>query len=190
MQFELFGHEFGIMYLLSQIFALLATLFSLYAFQRRRKVQILNYTVIAAACGALHYLFLGAWSGVATKTVGTARNMVAAYETSQQKTFKIVPLVFVLFYIVAGILAYESPISFLPVIAACIYTVAIYFGDAKKIRYVAALTTFLWLIYGVYVVSIVGVLSDVVFIINDLVAIYRYRKDKKRKRRKSRAKKH
>ena len=91
----------------------------------------------------------------------------------------------------AGILTYEAPISFLPVIAASIYTVAIYFGDAKKIRYVAVLTAFLWLVYGIYVFSIVGVLAEAIFIVNDLVAIYRYRKDKKRRKRtKNKIKKH
>lgn len=184
MQLELFGKEIGMMYLLSQIFALLATLFSLYAFQKRKKVQILNYTIVAAACGVFHYLFLGAWSGVATKGVGTIRNIIAAREAYHQKTYKIVPLFFVLFYIIAGIITYELPISFLPVIAACIYTVAIYFGDAKKIRYIAALATLLWLIYGIYVGSIVGVLSDVLFIINDSVAIYRYRKIEKNTKKK------
>ena len=179
MQFELFGQEFGVFYIVSQIFALAATILSLYAFQKKKKVQILNYTVVAAACSVLHYLFLGAWSGVATKSVGTVRNIFAAYETHKRKTSKIAPLVFVLFYVVAGIFAYQSPISLLPVVAASIYTIAIYFGDAKKIRYTAVLTAGLWLVYSACVFSIVGVLSEAIFITNDLVAIYRYRGKKK-----------
>ena len=90
-----------------------------------------------------------------------------------------------LFYIVAGIFAYQSPICLLPVVAACIYTIAIYFGDAKKLRYTAVFTASLWLIYCACVFSIVGVVSEAAFIISDLAAIYRYRnkksKNKKRK---------
>ena len=185
MQFELFGQEFGVFYIVSQLFALAATFLSLYAFQRKKKVQILNYTVVSATCSVLHYLFLGAWSGVAIKAVGTARNIFAAYETHRHKTSKLAPLIFVLFYIVAGIFAYQSPISLLPVVAACIYTIAIYFGDAKKLRYTAVFTASLWLIYCACVFSIVGVVSEAAFIISDLAAIYRYRnkksKNKKRK---------
>ena len=185
MQFELFGREFGLFYIVSQLFALTATILSLYAFQRKRKVQILNYTVVAATCSVLHYLFLGAWSGVATKGVGVARNAFAAYETHRHKTSKLAPLIFVLFYVVAGIFSYESLISLLPVVAASLYTIAIYFGDAKKLRYVAVLTSGLWLIYGICVLSIVGVISEAIFIVNDLVAICRYR-GKKKKNKKSR----
>ena len=181
MQFELFGQEFGAFYIVSQIFALAATILSLYAFQRKKKIQILNYTVVAAVCSVFHYLFLGAWSGVATKGVGTVRNIFAAYETHRRKTSKLAPLVFVLFYVVAGIFAYQSPISLLPVVAASVYTIAIYFGDARKIRLIAVFTASLWLIYSACVFSIVGVVSEAAFIACDLVAIYRYRGKKGKK---------
>ena len=178
MVFELFGQEFGVFYILSQVFALAATILSLYAFQRRKKIQILNYTVISATCSVLHYLFLGAWAGASTKAVGVVRNIVAAYETHKRKTFKFVPFVFVLFYVIAGVFTYQSPISLLPVISASIYTIGIYFCDARRLRYIAVLTSGLWLIYGVCVFSIVGVISETIFIMNDLLAIWRYRKKK------------
>lgn len=180
MQFELFGQEFGVFYIISQVFALVATFFGLWAFQRKKKIQIINYTVVAAACSVLHYLFLGAWSGALTKTVGVVRNTFAAYETHKHKTSKVVPFVFVLFYVIAGISTYQSPASLLPVAAAGIYTLAIYYCTAKELRYVAIVTSGLWLIYGICVYSIVGVLAETIFIINDLVAIYRYRRKKKR----------
>lgn len=175
MQFELFGHEFGIMYLVSQAFALAALILSLIAFQKRKKVQILDYTIIAAICSVFHYLFLGAWSGVATKGVGVVRNVFADYEARRHKTSKIAPLIFVTFYIIMGFVTFESPISILPVISASIYTIAIYFGDASRIRYTAILTSGLWLVYDIFVLSIVGIVAESIFIINDLTAIYRYR---------------
>lgn len=41
--------NFDAFYIISQAFALAATILSLYAFQRRKKIQILNYTVVAEA---------------------------------------------------------------------------------------------------------------------------------------------
>ena len=168
-------------YLLSQIFALVATIFSLLAFQQRKKIQILNYTVVAAICSVLHYVFLGAWSGVAAKSVGVTRNIFAAYETGKQKTSKIAPLFFVTCYITMGIITYVSPASLLPVAAASIYTIAIYLENAERLRKVAVLTASLWLLYNIFVFSIVGIISEVIFIANDLVAIYRYRHQRKKK---------
>ena len=175
-------------YLISQIFALAATIISLYAFQRRKKIQILNYSVVEAILGAFHFLFLGAWSGMVTKIVGATRNAFAAYETHKHKTSKIVPWVFVLFYVVSGIIAYKSPVSLLPIVSATIYTLAIYYLDAKKLRYVAVLTSGMWLIYGVCIFSIMEIIADSVYIVNDLIAIYRFRKKPARKRGASRSK--
>ena len=176
MTFELFGQEFVVFYLISQIFALAALILSLCAYQKKKKVQILNYTVVSAICSVLHYLFLEAWSGVATKGVGVIRNIFAAYETHNHKVSKLAPFIFVLFYIVMGFLTYQSPASLLPVLAASIYTLGIYFLDARRLRYIAVLTSGLWLVYGIIVFSIMGAVAEAIFIVNDLVAIYRYRR--------------
>ena len=177
-------HNLDIFYLLSQAFALAALILNLYAFQKRRKVQIINYTVVSTLCSVLHYLFLGAWAGVATKAVGTARNVFGAYETHRHKTSKIAPLIFVAFYVIAGFITYDSPVSLLPIVAASVHTIAIFFGDAQRLRYVAALSSFLWLAYDIIVMSIVGIVAEVIFILNTILAIYRYRNRKKREKRK------
>ena len=178
MVINFFGRELGVFYLISQLFALAGLLLSLYAFQRRKKVQLLNYNTVAAICSILHYVFLGAWSGVATKTVSATRDAVAAYEAHKKKTSKILPLIFIILYIVAGIIAFDSPLAILPIVASTIYTVVIYTTDITKIRYIAILTSGLWLIYNASIFSIVGVVSEAIFIFDDLIAIYRYRKHK------------
>lgn len=188
MQFEIFGHEITLFYLISQLFALAATLFSLYAFQRRRKSQILNYTVIAAACSVLHYVFLGAWAGAGSKGVSMVRNALAARDARLHRVSRLAPLIFVALYIVAGFFSYESPASILPVVGSCVYTVGIYFGDARRLRYVVVLASAIWLVYDILVFSIVGIAAESIFILNDLVAIYRYRQRKphrKSKRKKT-----
>lgn len=179
MQLEVFGHEITLFYLFSQLFALAATLFSLYAFQRRRKVQILNYTVIAAACSVMHYVFLGAWAGAGSKGISMVRNALAARDARMHKVSKIAPLIFVVLYIVVGFFSYESPASLLPIVGSCVYTVGIYFGDATRLRYVVMLASAIWLVYNILVFSIVGIAAESIFILNDLIAIYRYRQRKK-----------
>ncbi len=180
--------EFDIFYLISQGFALAALILNLYAFQKRRKIQILNYNVVGTLCSVFHYLFLGAWAGVATKAVGTARNVFGAYEIHKHKTSKIAPLVFVAFYVISGFITYNSPASLLPIVASCIHTVAVFLGNAQRLRYVATLASMLWLIYDVVVLSIVGIVAEAIFIVNTVLAIYRYRDRKKLEERKKRKK--
>lgn len=177
-----FANGFGVMYLISQIFALTATTLDLIAVQRRKKVQLLNFNTVSATFSALHYLFLGAWSGLLVKILGATRDGVAAYEASKKKTSKILPIIFVAFYIVAGIVSYKSPVSLLPTIASSIYTIVIYTADVSKVRKAAVVCTLFWLIYNICAFSIVAILSDTIFITDGLVAIYRYRKKTKKRR--------
>lgn len=179
-----FGLENGIsvFYIVSQIFALAGTIFSLIAVQKRKKVQLLKYNTLASFCAIFHYVFLGAWSGMAAKIIATVRNGIAVYEASKNKTSKLIPAFFVTLYIIGGIVSFESWISLLPIAAASIYTVAIYTVDVSKIRKYALLGSSLWLIYNICVFSIVGIISETIFIVDDLTAIYRYRKKKSKKR--------
>lgn len=188
---EFINFDFDLFYAISQVFALAATVLGLVSIQEKKKVQLLNYNFLSAVCAVLHYLFLGAWSGAATKTVTSVRNGVAAYEAHKNKTSKVWPAVFVIFYVVGGVFTYESPFSLLPVAAPIIFTLAIYLGNIKTIRYAAGVGSLMWLIYNIHVFSLVGIASETLFIINDLIAIWRYRKrssDKKSGKRGGRPK--
>ena len=179
----LINQDFGVFYLISQVFALFAIIFDLVAIQQRKKARLLNMDTMAAFCSFLHYVFLMAWPGVVNKAVTTARNGIAAYKTSKKKrTSKYLPFIFIAFYIILGIVTFESPVSLLPMIAASVYTAAIYWCDVKKIRYASVFTNILWLIYNLSVFSIVGIIAQVILIINGFVAVYRYRKTKRRSR--------
>lgn len=177
------SHDFGVFYLVSQVFALAALILNLFAVQRRKRIQLLKMDSVAAFCSVLHFLFLGAWTGAASKVVSLTRDIIATHETRKRKKSKILPIFFVILYIIIGLITFKTPLSILPMAAPIIYTMAIYLGDISKIRISAVFSTVLWLLYNIFVFSIVGMASDAIFIINDLCAIYRYRK-KRRKRKK------
>lgn len=176
--------SFDLFYLLSQVFALGDKVFSLVAMQRRRKKNILQFNTLAASCGVFHYALLGAWPGMITKAISATRNGLATYKASKMRTSVFIPVLFVVLYIVIGIYSFKNWASLLPIAAATIYTIAIYRTDASRIRKAALVGTTLWLIYNICVSSVVGMVGDVVIIINELIAIYRYRarKEVRRKR--------
>ena len=185
--------NFDVLYILSQIFALAGMIFSLVAVQQRKKIQLLNYDVVGSACAMLHYVCLGAWSGVASKAISLIRNIIAGYGDAHQKKFSkkwlvLFAIIFVSFYIIGGIIAYESMFSLLPAIGAAIYTAVLYLGKVKAVRYASGLASIMWLIYNIHVFSIVGIISESVFIVNDVVAIWRYRKKRGKNQKKSRQK--
>ena len=167
-------------YVISQIFAVLSIVFDLVAAQRRKKADLLKMDTMAAFCSSLHYAFLVAWSGLISKIITTIRNGIAAYDaTHKQKSNKLLPIVFVILYVIMGVFAFDSVFSILPILAPSLYTVVIYTSDVKKIRYVVVISNLLWLIYDIHLLSIAGIIAETVIIINGLVAIYRYRKKQK-----------
>lgn len=178
------GDKIDVFYIISQIFAFLNVTFNLIAIQKRKKAQLLKYDTAASTCAILHYLFLGAWAGAATKTITTVRNIIAIDKANKNKTSIIIPAIFVTLYIMSGIISFQNIYSLLPILASCIYATAIYTVDVSKIRKFALLGSCLWLIYDICVLSMVGIIAECIFITNDLVAIYRFRKKKNYKAKK------
>ena len=118
--------------------------------------------------------------------LATTRNSIATYEASKNKTSKIIPVIFIILQLIGGIVLFKSWASLLPMMSTSIYTIAIYRVDASKIRKYALLGSVLWLIYDIYVFSIIGIVAESIFIMDDLIAIYRFRKKKKTVNRKVR----
>ena len=171
------SQELGTFYIISQIFAIVSVILDLIAIQRRRKATLLNVSVVSAFCAFLHYAFLGAWAGIVSKIITIVRNAIAAGETSHRRQSpKLLPVIFVGLYIVAGFFTFESACSLLPILAPSIYTIAIYTTNVTKIRYVAVLADSIWLVYNISIFSIAGMIAQVLLITNDLIAIWRYRK--------------
>ncbi len=179
-----FSNGINTSYLISQAFALAGFIFNIIAMQRKRKSTLLKMDVMSGFCAFMHYAFLGAWAGMASKFISTIRNAIAAYISSKKiKTPKILPIIFVTLYIMIGFFAFDSPLAVLPILAPCIYTIAIYTCDITKIRYAGAITAIIWLIYDICVFSIVGMIAQTILIINVVIAIYRFRKKKKKSRK-------
>ena len=180
-----FNDGINTFYLISQVFALASFVFDLIAMQRKKKSTLLNMDTMAATCSFLHYAFLGAWAGMVSKFITAIRNGIAAYSSSKKaKTPRILPIIFIMIYIVIGFFTFDSIFSVLPILAPCIYTIAIYTCDVTRIRYAGVLTGIIWLIYDFCVFSIIGIVAQTILIINGLIAIYRFRKKKKKSKKK------
>lgn len=176
------SQDFNVWYIISQVFALICFAFDLIAVQRKNKTELLKMDTAAAFCSFLHYAFLGAWPGMINKIITTARNAIATYEAEHsRKSHKLLPIIFIVLYICLGILTFDSFFSLLPMLAATLYTIVIYTGDVTKIRYVYVVSNLIWLVYNVFVFSIVGIIAQIALVVNGVIAIYRYRRKRKKK---------
>ena len=61
-------------YIISQILAFIAIILTMLAYQQKKKSQILGLTITGDILYGVHYLLLGAWSGVITKVISITRD--------------------------------------------------------------------------------------------------------------------
>ena len=136
-------------YILSQIAGFIAFILSLIAYHRKKKEKIFQTMVLTNALEIIHYLLLGAFSGCITKIIALIRNIVIVVK-DKHKAFNnvLIFIIFLLIYIISGILTYENIYSILPILAATIYLFFVWNGNELKVKKVAFYCYFLIYVYA------------------------------------------
>ena len=145
---------------------------ALIAFHKKEKKNIFKYTLISNALTLIQYIFLNAYSGIATKIIAIFRDlsMVKQEKYNILKSKKML-IVFVCAYIILMIITYQGFISVFSLLAAMIYTVFCWNGDVKTVRYIGIFTNVLWLIYNIFVKSYTGAMANFISIVSTFIAI-------------------
>ena len=159
-------------YIISQIFAFSALIVSLVAFHRKKKVDLLKTSLIGNVLDIIHYLLLGAYNGCLTKILAFLRNSFVIYKDKRRIKSEVYLVVFLALYIAVSIYTYKNVFSILPSISAIIYLIALWYGDELLIKRVGCFGYFLWLLYNIFVFSVVGIISNIVSIISTFIAAY------------------
>ena len=164
-------------YIVAQIIGLIAFVVSLIAYHKKDKKTILNNMVTSNILNLIHYLLLGAFSGCITKLLAIFRDyFIILKEKNKKLSNSVYLIVFIILYIIATIFTYNGILSILPLVAAIIYIIFIWNGNEVIIKKTAFFCYFLWLIYNIFVLSIAGIVSNVISILSTLIAILNAKK--------------
>ena len=127
----------------------------------------------------VHYLLLGAYSGMIMNAVGIIRNFF--YYNSEKKFFswKGWPIVFALISGTLGVLAWEAWYSVFVVAGIVINTVCMSFKNAQNIRKSILVTSPMVLAYDLFARSYSGAVYEAVAIVSSAIGIYRFYNRKK-----------
>lgn len=167
-------------YIVAQIIGLIAFVVSLIAYHKKDKKTILNNMITSNILNLIHYLLLGAFSGCITKLLAIFRDyFIILKEKNKKLSNSVYLIVFILLYITVTIFTYNGILSILPLVAAIIYIIFIWNGNEVIIKKIAFFCYFLWLIYNIFVLSIAGIVSNIISIISTLIAIINIEKEVK-----------
>ena len=186
--------------ILIQSIGFIAIAVNIIAVQFNRYGTIIFFKTLGSLLFALHYLLLGAFTGMIMDVIGSIRNIVFSYNVKNNRSNKIPVLFFSLITLIFGITTiiltwnvskivwtdnYKIAtiimvfISILSIIAKLISTISYSIKNPHRMRMFNLPSASCWFVYNLITFSIAGVINEVMTIGSIIIAEFRFRKDKK-----------
>lgn len=156
------------------------------SFQCKREIILFWFQMLSGLFFVLHYGLLGDYTGMAMDGVCFVR---ASMMASRKKIFTGIPMLAALITIILllCVVTWEGFFSVFPTIALLVSTIFLYSGNGDRIRRAQLFCTSpAWLVYNVHVMSIPGIICEVLDMCS--VIIYEFRAWRKRRTLKQSAK--
>ena len=141
-------------------------------FQKNEKKLLLKYQTISSFLYALQYTFLGAYTGSLMNLTCMARNFIFNKYNNKVPIYWLI--IIVLLMITFSLITYVGIISLLPMFAVVLYSIAVWHGNLKLIRYTEVFSCGLFIVYNIKVLAITGLIATIIELIAALIAIYRF----------------
>ena len=122
-----------------------------------------------------HYSLLHAWSGAIANLIEAVVVYVAYQkETKAWAKYKFWLPVFILIFVITGLLSSKTVIDFFPVLGQMFGTVAVWQKNPKAIRFIMLAPRPLWFIYNFIVGSYAGMLAEIFILLSVVTGIVRF----------------
>jgi len=123
----------------------------------------------------VHFILLGAWTAAGMNVVGMARTLVFRFrEEKSWANWRFWPVVFISLFISAGLIARESWVGILPVVAMSIETTGLWMKNLKVLRFINLFPHPFWFTYNLIRGSWAGVVCEIFVLSSVIIAILRY----------------
>lgn len=165
--------------IIAQILGVFAIILGFLSYQTKSSKSVLLLQSLTTVTFTVHYLLLGAYSGMIMNAVGIIRNFF--YYNSQKRFFswRWWPIVFALVSGTLGVMAWEAWYSVFVVAGLVINTVCMSFKSAQNIRKSILVTSPMVLTYDIFASSWSGAVYETVAIVSSAIGIYRFQKTQK-----------
>jgi hypothetical protein len=158
-----------------QAIGFVGLLFLVLSFQQKIRSRILFLMVFGQVIFLVHFVLLGAWTAAGMNFVGMVRTLVFRMrETRKWANWPYWPVAFILLFVSAGLVANESWLGVLPVVAMGIETVGLWMKNTKRLRIINLFPHPFWFSYNWIKGSWAGVVCEVIVLSSILLAIVRY----------------
>ena len=170
------------MYYIAQACGILVTVSSLIGSQFKYKWQMLINTTLANLLAALNVLLLGeVSSALVINGVAVVQSLLSLWhERRGRPVTRTEQVIFLVIYVLCGMLGYQKPLDLLPVMGAVFFMLATFQMDEQRTRLLSLANCGIFFIYYLLIGSTVLV-AQAVGIGSILVALWRYRPTKEKR---------
>ena len=169
-------------FIVAQIFGALALTILIISLQKNSKTKLLLHQSISSLLYALQYLFLNAYTGCFMNLICMIRNMIFnQYPKKRPPVYwLIITIVLMIFF---SSLSYTGVISFLPMIAVILYSIALWHGNLTVIRTTEIISCSLYILYNIKVLAITGLIATIIELVGAIITVYKFDIKKKKENR-------
>ena len=172
--------ELTIAYIVSQIFVIINRVLLIVSYQLKNRKNILIVSLLALLANGVVYILLSAWSGLAMVFVAIVRNIIFMLDEkkngkSQKITKRDVGILVVLYVIsiISAIFTYEGILRMMSVVATMLYTYSVWQKKTKVYKILGIIIESVWIIYNIYICSIMGVILNISLLISASIGLNR-----------------
>lgn len=144
------------------------------SFQKNTNKGILLFQIMASLTFTIHFILLGAYTGAVMNFFGAARNTIFFSREKGWANNKNWMYLFIVIYIIAGIITYKNNYSLLPMAAMILSTVGLWVKTPKYTRLIMLTASPCWLIYNIVNASVAGILTELFALSSLLTAMVRF----------------
>lgn len=155
----------------SQFIGFLAFIIFVISVQQKSKSKILFLQIVSFLFYALQYLLIQAYPGMIVFIINMIRSIAFYQSTKKQKTNKYLFFVFIFLSLICGIVTYEELFDILPIIAAVLSIIFTWQPSTKILRFGQIIICISWIIYDVFVLAYIGILTETIIIISTIIAL-------------------
>lgn len=159
-----------------QLIGLLAFCIVVLSFYKKNPVTILMYQVTSNFAYAVHYFLLGGISGAISNVIGMVRN-ITFIKVKNNRLFAVI--IFILLYLITTIIFYENIYSIFPMCGNSAYLICMMIGDRKSLLIGGILSSSFWLLYAIFVLSYVGMITETILIVSNVIQLIRIKRNVK-----------
>ena len=165
-------------YIIGQALGIVAIGLGFLTYQMKTREKLVFTQVMVACCFCLHYLMIGAVSGLALNIISVIRNSTYYFLGKKGPVDKKWAILFSVVTGIMGILSWQAWYSIFAVLGMVIHSYCISFSKPEYIRRSILVTSPLVLLYDVFVLSIGGMVYESVAIISSIIGELRNKKVK------------